>query len=256
MTKVGAFYTVYDGTELLSRSIANISTNVDEIIIVWQDISNTGKRSNIVEYICNTMAAKYGCKIYQYRPNLNDNPKLNELNKHQYAIDRLKQLGCTHFIAMACDHFYDVEDFKRSKAEALNYDVTFTHMFTYYKYPTCQITPIEEYVAPFICRLYPETKFIKNNYSGIITDPSVRINTRKTSKLFHVDDIMLHHYSMVRSNMREKLENSASRFSRNVIENLLNEYDNFELHTGQRISYFNNSLTKIVPNYFNLPNPC
>lgn len=246
--KLAICYTVF-GTELLSQSIKNIIDVVDEVIICYQEVSNKG----IPKFF--EWSYEYNPKIhiikYNTIPSLD--PKEQERRKHQFMVDYAHKLGCTHFILSATDHFYDSKEVQKWREHAGQYDVTFTSMFTYFKHPMWQITPIEDYYMPFICKL--PAKVIKTTKYPLIVDPSVRfgpiIHAPNNWYLYGQDMVMLHHFSMVRRDMKAKFANAASSIGRkNPV--YLQEFENYDIKENPGIQYFKGRKVKIVPNYFNL----
>lgn len=244
--KLAICYTVYE-TELLAKSIANIMPCVDKIIICYQTVSNTGRRKEF------KWSHEYNPKYHfvHYHTDLSVNPKENERRKHQMMIDAAREQGCTHYILSATDHFYMRDQVQNAKITAVDYDVTFTAMYTYYKKPTWQITPIEDYYMPFICSA--NTNVINQVKYPVVVDPSCRIGPYENHYIFKESECMLHHYSMVRFDLREKLLNSASgkRVSSRIAE-FIGEYENYDLGSNPGVSYFNGRTIKEVPNFFNI----
>jgi len=160
--KLAACYTIFNNLELLEKSIGQIYNSVDVIIIGYQLQGWSGRESSeIVPFVNKLESCKFADKMRftYYHVDLNITPKANEINKHNQMLDYARQYGCTHFFISACDHFYNTNDFNNAKEIAVNFDVTLSKMFTYYKYPTWQLTPIEDYCMPFIMRIYIDTKF-------------------------------------------------------------------------------------------------
>lgn len=246
--KLGYAITIFDGLELLDKAIHNHLPVVDVMILCFQRVSNTGQKNFVLqEYLEHKYKDTPKVHIVEYGCLPKLSTKENERRKHQLMIDACKQLGCSHMIMAAVDHFYHQEDIL--KYREIGFDLTFTKMFTYYKDPTWQLTPIEDYFMPFIFRLYPNTKIMNGTNFPLLVDPSVRINTHKNWFLL---DTMLHHYSMVRVNLRDKLENSASRFSNQRIDQYMEEWLNYDIDSNPGVSYFHGRKIKLVPNYFNL----
>lgn len=238
-------YTVF-GTELLSQSIKNIIDVVDEVIICYQEVSNTGIHKPF------EWSHEYNPKVHfvKYNTFRGLDIKEQERRKHQFMVDYTRKIGCTHFILSACDHFYDPKEVAEQKAHAGQYDVTFTSMFTYFKHPTWQLDPIENYYMPFICKL--PAKVLKTTKYPLLVDPSVRFEYKDSNwYLFRQDMVMLHHFSMVRHDMKAKFANAASAIGRkNPV--YLQEYENYDINENPGIQYFKGRKVKIVPNYFNL----
>jgi hypothetical protein len=255
--KLAACYTIFNGLELLNDSIAQIIDCVDEIIICWQKNSNKGNESTEIEAFISQYAGKKHIHLVRFYPNLTVNTKENERLKHNIMLESAKKLGCTHFFLSATDHFYKKKEFLEAKKMcfSLDYDVTFTKMYTYYKKITWQLTPIEAYLMPFICKLYSETTIdrkISFPYDKIVVDPSVRIYPSNNWYIFSEEEIMMHHYSMIRHDIKNKFKNAAAsiRWNEKMIEDFQNEWDNYDIDYNPGIKYFQGRKIKIVENYF------
>lgn len=253
--KLAYCITVFNGWELLESAINSIKPFVDNVIICYQKTSNTGNFEPL-----NYERAKYyiGEKkvdVINFEPNLRLHTKQIEITKHQCMIDRAKMLGCSHFIMAATDHFYLEEELERAKQMVIknNYDVTVTKMYTYYKNPEWQLTPIEDYYMPFICKLYPRTRVTNANYP-VLVDPSVKVNTHDRFYEFKQDEIMMHHYSMIREDIRNKFDNAAAsvNWGEDRVKLFIDEYENYNLEENKGVTYFQGRKIKVVDNYFNL----
>ena len=254
--KLGAIYTVFNGIELLEGSINQIYPYVDKIIISYQDISNRGEiREGLREELKRFEKDKVEYQFF--KPDLSRNTKENERRKLNNAIQYLKAKGYTHYVLLATDHYFLKDEFIKAKIKANEYDVTLTKMYTYFKKPTWQLAPIEQYQMPFICKIYPDTEVSMLEYKGFRTDPSVRINTRNKIYCFYSYEIMMHHYSMVRSDIENKFSNAAAsvRWTKEQIEDYKNEYKNYDIILNPGIKYFGGRKIKIVPNHFNISLP-
>lgn len=253
--KLISCYTVFNGLELLDEAIRTISDHVDGVVICYQSISNTGHAmiDKDVE-ILKSFVGRH--RLISYNTDLNVNTKENERRKHNLMIDAARKLGATHFLMGATDHFYDPVEFQFAKrlVDAMDWDATFTSMYTYYKHPTWQLTPIENYYMPFICKLYPETKVERMHGFPLLVDPSVQINTAKKWYLFREFEIMMHHYSMIRIDIEQKFKNAAAsiRWKKEQVDTFVNEYLNYDLKENQGIKYFQGRKVKVVRDYFNL----
>lgn len=249
--KLAFCYTVF-GTELLKESIKQIYDHVDSVIICWQRVSNNGIEDS--ELIKSLQLLK-GKKIWlsEYVPNLNYITKENERRKHQHMINVARGIGATHFVMAATDHFYEPVQFEYGKQKASDYDVTFTEMFTYYKHPTWQLTPVEDYYMPFICRLGPDTRIEHTTKYPLRVDPSVRVAPFDKWHLFSQNEVMLHHFSMVRQDLKAKFVNAASpKWTPGLMEGYINEYENYNLDKNPGVSYFKGRKIKQVENLFGL----
>lgn len=253
--KLAACYTVYDGLELLEGAMQSVAACVDEFVIVFQDVSNHGEKDDTVLKRVEKIADKfYNVTIVHYKTDLSLTDKTNELKKHNEGLRVAKSLGCSHFFFAATDHYYKRAEVMYAKEVAKDFDLTLTSMFTYFKKPTWQLTPKEDYFMPFICRLYPETLFVEGVWKlPYLVDPSVRINTNKKHYLFKDEEIMLHHYSVVRDNVEKKYRNAAgSKRWGARIEEFLKEYNEYDIKVNPGVNYFHGRKIIKVPNYFNI----
>lgn len=253
--RLAALFTVFNGLELLEKAIENILPQVDEVIIAYQEVSNKGNLSIDVYPAVKKYIGKAKFTVVKFQPVAGINTKENERSKHNLLLEQAKKLHCTHFVFMATDHFYLPHEFAKAKAE-VRHDVTFTAMYTYYKHPTWQLTPIEEYYMPFICKLYPDTKVVKcrSAFYPCRVDPALMINTCATYRILSKELIMLHHYSMIRDDIRDKFANAASsiRWSPQQVQTFIDEFENYNPEENKGITYFQGRKVRVVPDYFEL----
>jgi len=253
--RLSACYSVFNGCELLIKSIEQIYDEVDLIIICYQDISNVGNEiDNEDRLVLEEIKGYKDPKVIllPFTPDLKLNPKENERAKLQIRIDYCKKEKISHYFGAAADHYFKPKEFAAAKKKAieLDVDITFTRMFTYYKDPTYRLDPIEDYVAPFISKIYPDTIVIKGsaNYKERV-DPSVRIAPAKTFYTFKEEEIMLHHFSMLREDIESKFRNAAAAQNwKEKIPGFIEEYN--KAKPGDSISYFKGRKIILVENFF------
>lgn len=246
--KLIALYTVFNGTELLDGSISRIVDHVDEILVCYQTISNTGTKSR--EPIQWKRKSKYASKIkfIEWTPDLSKSTKQNEVDKHNFMLSCARRNGFSHYVLMACDHYYDTEQFASAKQQLIEspVDVTATQMYTYYKHINWRIEPIEDYCMPFICKIRDGVYFHYGLKYPVKTDPSVVMTKCDSFRLFSEPEIMLNHYSMIRTDIHNKFKNAAAsiRWRPEQIERFISEYENAQ--PGDSISYFQNRTITVV----------
>ncbi len=256
--RLAALYSCFNGLELLEKSIEQIFPYVDDIILCYQTVSNKGEEKSdvekfIYEFVGKQQFNRLKFHILKYEPNLSGITKTNEVSKLQMRIDYARELGCTHFFSSAEDHLYRPSEFEKIKKEIDNgiYDVTFTAMYTYYKHPTWQLTPIEDYYMPFICKIYPDTRVEHNPNYPLRVDPSIQLNRCDNWCLFNQDQIMLHHYSMVRNDMLSKFRNAAAsiRWQPGSVERFIDQYENYDIELNPGVGYFGGRKIKVVEDW-------
>ncbi|MCK4521955.1 MAG: hypothetical protein KAU20_05240 [Nanoarchaeota archaeon] len=251
--KLAALYTVWNGLELLEGSIEQIQDHVDEIIICWQEVSNKGERSEqIIQFLERFNGTNI--KLIEFTHNPKINTKQNEILKHNLMIQAARSLECSHFFLSATDHFYDPEEFCNAKMITAHqgYDVTFTKMFTYYKKPTWQLQPIEDYHMPFICRIHPSTHIARIPGYPVKIDPSIQITPHDHHLVFAQEQIMMHHFSMIREDIENKFRNAAAsiRWKPIQIQQYISEYKAADI--GDEIAYFGGRKLILVDNRFKI----
>jgi len=251
--KLAALYTVWNGLELLEKSIEQIDHEVDFIVICYQKTSNKGEYChNVEDFVRSFHDSKI--TIIEFQPDLHKNTKQNEIEKHNKLIDAAKLLGASHYFFSATDHFYNRTEFNQAKNECEKggYDVTFTRMFTYYKRVTWRLDPIEDYFMPFICKLQPNTRVQRQKTYPVRVDPSIQVNTCDKWRLFERSEIMMHHYSMIRQDIENKFRNAAAsiRWKPDQLNRFISEYKNAKL--GDEISYFQNRKLVKTADWFDL----
>jgi hypothetical protein len=238
--KLCILYTTWTGDDMdmLKSSMEFHAPFVEGIILGWQVMSNKGNigRNNIPVTSAN-VRIDYFC----FSPNLSLNTKENERQKHNQMIQMAKKLGYTHFILSAGDHFYNHEQLQYARQWHLNnpqVDLSITKMITYYKSENWCLYPLESYGMPFIHKLKPETEISRTAEYPIVVDPSVKVNTSENIHVFNEKDVLMHHYSMIRKDIRKKFANAAAsiRWTEKQIETFVSEYENAKL--GDQISYF------------------
>ena len=237
--KLAFLYTIWTGDdmEMLQRSIEQHLPHVDGVFLCFQNISNKGEYSN------QHLPPIFGENKLHYlpfHPNLDVNTKENERIKHDLMIQEAKKQGFTHFIMGACDHFYSKETFYNAKKihTELDPDVTFTKMITYYKQENWVLWPLENYYMPFIHKMYPNTGILANVRYPVLVDPSVKVSPFMHGYVMDEKEGILHHYSMIRTDIQKKFRNAASsiRWSENQVKTFISEYENAKI--GDKITYF------------------
>jgi hypothetical protein len=227
-----------DDWEMLQRSVAHHENHVDKIVICYQTKSNKGEDAD-GELDFQMLFSNH--ILIKYTPDLRINTKANEIRKHDEMLEVIKSLGSTHFVIGAADHFYDFKSFAvaAKDIDRLNVDVSLTKMITYYKQENWMLWPLEDYYMPFMHKCSINLEFTRSVKYPVLVDPSVKVNARK----FHIyrpEQIVLHHYSMIRKDVSKKFRNAAAsiRWTPDQINTFENEYRFAKV--GDRISYFKN----------------
>ena len=241
-------YTIFDGTELLEKNINHHLSISPDILLCWQRYSNT---FHLIDEVDQDRINSFDHPKLEYLIDLDLTPKEQERRKHQMMINYARKNGFSHILLMACDEFYRVNDVKNIISDINEHDVaiSLTQMFTYYKKPIWQLTPIELYWKPFIMRIDQNTRIISSDNYPVVVDPALRITNDGNFKMYPKSRIMMHHYSMIRDSIEKKIYNAAL-FRPEGKDKWIEEYHAFD-GSGQ-IEYFKGRRVIEVDNYFDL----
>ena len=238
--KLAAIYNTWDADYFLPFSIAQIKAHVDEVIVVYQTTSNLGEQ--YAPMIPNEVVK------YHYQPNLSQSPTWNETRKRNIGLGIATDLGCTHFISMDCDEFYDTNEFAQYKSRAVEFDSSACKMYTYYKYPFVRISPIESYYVPFINKIYKDTALGKTKYP-VLVDPTRSVSTCK--QFYQIDRPIMHHMSWVRRDIEQKLRNSSASIRwKSRIPEMVQLFNDFEI--AKKMAMFDQFHYVYTEDKFNL----
>lgn len=254
--KLGASYNIWDCEDLLESSIKSIRNNVDYISIVYQHTSNFGELNGRVERVVRDLLNKgIVDDITLYTTNKKVSASQNELNKRNTGLVFSKLANCTHHLSIDADEFYLDEQFKKSKEIIEKHDVITTacQMQTYWKSNNIVLNPPEDYYVPFIYKIKDDKKFVYNAPFYCISDPTRRMDLEANSSFYRFPrtELEMHHFSYVRSNIRQKLCNSSAidNFRENI-PNLVRYYNSWHfpqqaLLAGAEDRYYD--VKKVVP---------
>jgi len=270
---LGISINLFNGEELLESSLKHIRDYSDNIVIIYQNVSNFGShKKNLTPLIKKLKSKKLLDHYILYEPKkdfigLDKNIKeliineanifngqaydqsiyygiFNEMNKRNISLNFLRECGCTHVLDMDCDEFYLDHQLIYGIEEMIRggYDGSFCQMQTYYKYFDCKISPPETYYVPFIYKIKPTSKFeqIENADFPVYCDGKRRIKTGYPY-VFSREELEMHHFSYVRKNkesMKSKFLNCSSRmnFNEAKINKLI---DHWEIYEKGNLALFN-----------------
>lgn len=206
-----AIYCVWDH-ELLRKSVDNIKKYVDEVIIVYSNVSNFG---SVMPF---PVEDYHDCVLVNHEPDLKLSAEINERAKRNTGLEKAKELNHDYFVMMDADEFYNDEfvkwyDYIRNK----NLDGLVCKSQVYFKLPTLQCD--DTTLVTFIHRVTPGLRFVQNRmypfafHQGFIRiDPTRTLNIKSGVELI---DYKMDHFSWVRKDYSTKVFNSTAR------ENLL-----------------------------------
>ena len=226
--KLGVVYNVFDGTELLQKSLDSIRSEVDFVGAVFQKVSNFG---NPIDTHFEKLFAEIGIDNWKlYSPSIsNKSPSWNEIQKRNIGLEMAATYGCTHFMTMDCDEAYDLNQFREAKREIEyhRWDSSCCKMLTYYKNFEYVLDPPEEYYVPFIYTI-DGRRFHEPTFWSVIADPTRKL-PEKRNRIFDRSELQMHHYSWIRNDLRTKLMNSSAKSNwAGDIDGMVKHYENWK----------------------------
>ena len=213
--KLGISYSVWDGEELLEQSIKQIRPVADYINVVWQKLSWYGRPCNpgLEKLLLKLKDKGLIDEIIFFEPDLSANPSYNEINKRNVGLHAARRAGCTHFMTMDTDEFYDTTQFRAAYNDIVERNLTHTccNIISYVT-PTVRYRDPESFFVSFINRIDHNEKFTFDafrDYIPCLVDPTRKIKLRKDSRFCFLGDVIMHHMTHVRRDMNKKVENST-----------------------------------------------
>ncbi len=255
--RLGICYMVFDGEELLEFAVKSIRSQVAHVSVTYQTTSYYGNPSgpDLAPLMKRLKASGLVDELIHYEPDFSVIPKENELRLRNLGLEASRRAGCTHHISSDVDEFYKADELAYAKGvvEAGGYDLSVANMATYYKHPTFRIVPDQNVVMSFI-------HSVDNEYDRLTPNPHFPFRMEVTRRLkrcdkwkhFSKDEIMIHHMTFVRKNMRKKLANTSNAPYYKT-EKFLAAFEKYEV--GGRVCIvpdFVNRKTVLVENTFGI----
>ena len=221
--KLGATYIVFDGIELLESAINSIREHVDFVCVAYQKVSWFGAKIKAKDVAELNKLKKIGLidsliEFSAFAP-VNTKSKANkvkiaksyEIAKRNFTLNECIRNGCTHYICLDVDEFYDAYDFKQAKDYIYMNDVHYSACkYINYVTPVLHRGLSNQYV-PFICRVNQTSK---NGLQFFVrTDPTRGVYTSNATSThtFTPARLIMHHMETVRMDIHRKYA-STTRF--------------------------------------------
>jgi hypothetical protein len=230
--KLAAIYNVWADWDLMEYSLKNIRPLVEGVIIIASEYSNHGERSPLPLWQ----------DMYVREPQFKD-PRLSETDKRNYGLNIAREQGYTHFLTMDADEVYEPEPFLKQKERFLNepnLKGLVCRCQAYFKSPGLTIG-LDSTLVPFIHKLLPDIRHEFNRGYPFAWDKgAIRIDpTRSLNITDGVErtDLIMHHYSWVRSDFNQKIRNSTARRNlerSSILNDLLHAKEGYFVEFYQR----------------------
>lgn len=239
-------YNVWNDFDLLDHSVRIMEDLVDGVIVVVSSRSNFGEVSPIPE--------RWLGRVVFREPKFNI-PMHSETDKRNFGLEIARKAGYTHFLTIDADEVYESEPFLKAKELFKNSNLKglVCPCNVFFKSPTLTVGR-DITLVPFIHKIEPNLRFEFNRsypfaWSGkqIRIDPTRSMNIN--SGVEYTEDVVMWHYSWVRSNIDVKIRNSTART--NIERSSLRE-DYRLAKEGYYCNYYGKILTK-CENVFGIP---
>jgi hypothetical protein len=231
--KLGVTYIVFDGIELIEHSIKQIRSHADHVIVIYQNSSWFGvpfsnqdlvtlKRLQGMGLINELVAFTDFVPIRDKTPQGIMRAKSYEREKRQLGLNLCLKRGCTHYLCMDVDEFYQSEQFAKAKAEIIEkgYTQTSVRFINYVNIPTVH-RGYDTNRVPFICKIDSSTKMTPSFFTKC--DPTRGITgSGKAKHEFNPNVITMHHMETVRKNLDLKYSSTTRAiFNRGKTDELI-----------------------------------
>lgn len=242
--KVGAAWNVFDGEELLEASIRSVMEVTHYRVAVYQRVSHFGRKCSatllktlrslvergllheIVEYDSKkepmtkerkksmTSRKATGMDLGGARPEDIGDQFIHEVSKREQGRQLCLKAGCDLFMSMDCDECYE-DQALRSVCETvvrLQYDGAVCLMRHYIRHPCWEMTPMDRqnYVS-VVWRLSEHLPCRLGCPTGYLLDPTRRVEHATKILELRPDQMVMHHFTLVRDNIDSKLGNVSNR---------------------------------------------
>lgn len=238
--KFGVSFCVYDGEELLERSVECIRPVANYINIVCSEKSYFGESGNYgVKELCESLKQRGLVDeiiYYETTPPVSKNdPDFRkkrakaELEQRQAGLNAAKIAGCNYFMTMDTDEFYDALALQSAKQKIINnpkWTHTFVHILNYGKAPTKRYDGRKwEYFVPFFAKIDKNSKMDWNKNVPCVVTSMRNIAHCRDAQYWILDDIFMHHFTRVRKKLDDKY--TIRNVSADVDKDWINKEENF-----------------------------
>jgi len=219
MNKYGISYNAFDGVELLEDSINSMKEFVSYISVILQTESYWGDKLSQEEIdIVESLKDRGIIDELVYYEDNNPSKVHKQTNKRNLGRKLAKENGCTHYMSMDCDEFYTKEDLQRmvDYHEKNTSHVSYMPIWDYYKDSKYLIIPHYYYTKPgmMVSGIFPiDNELVFGFPLNYLVDPTRKPNISDKSKIkiWHIDEMKLHHMCYVRADIYKKVYNACAK---------------------------------------------
>ncbi len=272
--KLGISYNLFDGEELLEASINSVRDEVFHISVVYQTKSYYGDNASpeLLSFLNRLKRQGLIDEIYLFDVDFAKPAKhYYERQKRDIGLKIAKKSGCSHYLSMDVDEFYDKNQLRNAKNYILKNRIenSAVSVVEYLKKPEYKLLngytfePVSPYnfYVPFIMKIkkfFPQKHNCK--WYPCLVDPSRALNNNDKFYLFPIQDVVMHHMSTVRADLHKKYANSnlnmGDENTKKLVKNIKNDILNWSFENNRLgnsdFSLFRNKIVEHVENKFNI----
>ena len=249
--RLGVSYPVFDGEEWLGFSCGAFRQHVDFVCAVYMTVSYHGNANPAVESeVSRLVALGLVDRAVPFEPDSGLPPRMNEVRARNVGREACRDAGCTHHLTLDVDEMFVPGEFAAARGSLGDEDCSVVTVVNYFKRPTWKIVPEQGHAISFIQK-------IDVPYDADVSFPVVMDRTRQpgawgTMRVFKPEEILGHHMSYVRRDMRRKISNN-SNWRVGDAESFLSRFDKYQL--GERLAVppdWINRRTTLVEDIFGI----
>lgn len=230
--KWGVAYSIWDGEELLEASIRSIRSEVDYVCVVYQEKSWYGKpaSADLLPTLHRLKEAQLIDELIEYIPNVKEKPVRQETKKRNMGLAAARKAGCTHYMTMDADEFYQQEELKEAKHYIVRENITHAYcpIWTYGITPT-EYLPTRTFYCQFFSKITRFSKHCNDSHATALVDPTRKIRHTPfwlgRSKYFALHNVKMHHMSYIRKSLTKKFENTSDPEAKSRTTDMIDEHE-------------------------------
>jgi len=242
--KLAVCYNVFeDSLEHLKASIEQIRAFPNIVAVVYQKVSNHGNKQTweYEKYLEHLKSIGLIDDILCYTPSNSLSVHRNEMEKRKIGRDIALLTNCTHWLSMDSDEYYYPEEFKKAirKMDKKGYDATACCIQDYHSSPNYVVNDLQTYYVPFISKVKCQYNFGASYFKYV--DPTRGVTNYNEAYCFRPDEIIMHHMTTVRLDLKSKYLNSSARVNMGSLDNIqsmvdrITTYDPYDLRKDDPI---------------------
>ena len=211
--KFGVSYSVFDGEELLEASIKSIRNEVDYVNVVYQTKSWHGADclDSLLPTLLELKEKKLIDELVFFEPDLKKKPGKNEAKKRNVGLQAAVRAGVNYFMPMDVDEFYFEKELAEAKKKIITKNITHSYcaQIGYANKPTLRKISNSSCYVQFFSKVDKFSILGANEFAPCLVDPTRMMLERKDSKHFVLNEVFMHHMSLVRKDFEKKRRNSS-----------------------------------------------